>query len=100
MSKRSTGEFESRNGSRRGRVEYSRTESERPSVAVANALATYSDEDVTATSSQLYDYVDPEALDALFADRYDGASRSDGVVRFRVDDLTVVVGPATVEVYE
>ncbi|WP_306056131.1 HalOD1 output domain-containing protein [Natronococcus wangiae] len=81
------------------RVQYDRNENEPPSIAVVTALAAYHDEDVTASSVRLYDYIDPEALDALFASTHDGRGRSAGKVAFEVDDLAVVVRSDRVEVY-
>ncbi len=63
------------------------------------ALAEFYGEDVTEMTTRLYDYVDPEALDALFADRYTAGPRPNGRVRFDVDDATVVVRPGSVRVY-
>lgn len=80
-------------------IGYDRGEDESPSVAVATALARYHGEDVTAASTRLYDHVDPEALDAIFADRYDGRERRDGTIRFTVEDVVVVVRPGRVRVY-
>ncbi|MHC3437856.1 HalOD1 output domain-containing protein [Natrialbaceae archaeon A-gly3] len=104
MSDRITGgcEYEAdenrREGGRR-EVRYDRGENEPTSVAVASALATYHGDDVTDTSTLLHEYIDPEALDALFADRYDGESRQMGRVHFTVEDATVVVTPDRVRVY-
>ena len=83
----------------RGEVRYDRGDNEPTSVAVASALAEYHGDDVTDASTLLYEYVDPEALDALFADRYDGESRRMGCVRFTVESATVVVTPERVRVY-
>ena len=96
MRKRITGgcEYEPDGNRRAGgqtELRYDRDESESTSVAVASALAEYHGDDVTATSTLLYEYVDPEALDALFADRYDGESRGAGRVHFDVEDVRVVV---------
>lgn len=84
---------------KRRRLRYERRENEPTSVAVATALAEFSDEDVTNSSTRLYEYVDPDALDALFADRHDGTSRGGGRVRFDVEDVTVVVRPNSVQIY-
>ena len=100
MRKGSTGEFGSRTGSRRGWVEYSRSNDEPASVAVASALARFTDDVVTATETCLYDHVDPDALDALFADRHDGTPRGFGEVRFAIDGATVVVRPDSVRVFD
>ncbi|GAB3019106.1 HalOD1 output domain-containing protein [Natronobiforma cellulositropha] len=99
MSRQSTGGCAFGNGGQRHRVRYGREQGEPPSVAVATALADYHGEDVRATSTHLYDYVDPEALDALFADRYDGTTRADGQIRFQVHGVTVVVRAESVVVY-
>lgn len=81
------------------RVQYERTENELPSIAVTTALAEYHGEDATTSSIQLYDYIDPEALDSLFAGRHNGRERSIGTVTFEIDGLTVVVRSDHVEVY-
>ncbi|WP_049926790.1 HalOD1 output domain-containing protein [Halopiger goleimassiliensis] len=78
------------------RVRYDRTEGEPPSIAVATALARYYDEDVTASNVRLYDYVDPEALDALFTDA--GSDRPAARLEFVVEDALVAVGPDRIEV--
>ena len=80
------------------RVQYERDTNEPPSIAAATALAQYFDEDVSSTSTRLYDYVDPDALDSLFADTRRGASRSAGTVEFEVEGATVTVTSETVEV--
>ena len=84
----------------RRHVRYDRSRGESPSVAVATALAQYTGEDVVEANTQLYEYVDPEALDALFADQYSGGSRSAGEVRFTVEDQLVVVRPGYVDICE
>ena len=99
MSRQATGGFEFGNGGHRHRIRYDRDENESPSVAVVTALAKYHGEDVRATSTRLYDYVDPEALDTLFAPRHDGSARSDGQIRFQVQGVTVVVRTESVDVY-
>ncbi|MDQ2050126.1 HalOD1 output domain-containing protein [Natronolimnohabitans sp. A-GB9] len=80
------------------RIQYERATDEPPSIATAMALAQYFDDDVEATSVRLYDYVDPDALDALFAETNRGASRTTGTVEFQVEDATVRVTPDRVEV--
>ncbi|ADD06515.1 uncharacterized protein Nmag_2963 [Natrialba magadii ATCC 43099] len=80
------------------RVRYTRTASEPPSIAVATALAQYRDEDVTAASTRLYDYVDPEALDALFENTNMGRERTVEEVTFHVGDAAVTVLPDEVVV--
>lgn len=97
MSRQASGGSEFGDG--RHRVRYDRDESEPPSVAAATAVAEYRGEDVHDASVRLYEYVDPEALDALFANRYDGCRRGDGEVRFTVGSAMVVVRPDRVHVY-
>lgn len=70
------------------------------STAVATALATAKDTDSTATPWTLTDYVDPDALDALFVEYHDEV---DGYTRFEfvADDHRVVVeSDGTISVYE
>ncbi|RBI63546.1 hypothetical protein DMJ13_03155 [halophilic archaeon] len=64
------------------RTSYSRSDGERPSTAVVNALAAHEDTDVGEIRPQLYDVVDPDALDALFGPRLDGRPRTSGRVVF------------------
>ncbi|MCU4740825.1 hypothetical protein OB955_07225 [Halobacteria archaeon AArc-m2/3/4] len=99
MSRQTTRGFDSGNGGHHHRVRYERDDSEPPSVAVATALAEYNGEDVQTASTQLYDYIDPEALDALFAPRYSGDERADGQVRFEVEGAMVVVRPTSIQVH-
>lgn len=80
------------------RIQYERSAEEPPSIATATALAQYFGEDVSATSTRLYDYIDPDALDALFRDTHTGTSRAAGTVEFTVKDVTVTVQPDRVEV--
>ncbi|WP_339104861.1 HalOD1 output domain-containing protein [Haloterrigena salinisoli] len=80
------------------RIQYERDTDESPSIATATALSQYFDEDISATSTRLYDYIDPDALDSLFADTNRGASRTDGTVEFSVEDATVRVTPERVEI--
>lgn len=79
-------------------VQYERETNEPPSTAAAAALARYHDEGVTATNTVLYDYVDPDALDSLFADTRSGIERGPGVVTFTVDDAVVTIWSDRVEV--
>ena len=79
------------------RVRYERRGNEPPSVTVATALARHHGEEVTETSTQLYEYIDPDALDTLFADTYEGVTRTPGSVEFEVDDVTVEIRPSFVE---
>ena len=77
---------------------YEPTAGESPSIAVATALAEHFGEDVTASTVRLYDYVDPEALDALFAETRTGNTRSVRSIEFVVEDVTIVVRPDQVEI--
>ncbi|ELY58848.1 HalOD1 output domain-containing protein [Natronolimnohabitans innermongolicus] len=80
------------------RVQYERRTDEPPSIATATALAQYFDEDVGATSTRLYDYIDPDALDSLFADTHTGSHRDAGTVEFQVEDALVTVTDEQIEV--
>ena len=81
------------------RVRYERDANESPSIATATALAEFHGEDVAASSTRLYDYIDPDALDALFAETHSGTARAPGTVEFTVENVTVTVetGQVTVE---
>ena len=79
-------------------IQYERSTDEPPSIAAATALAQYYEEDAGATTTRLYDYIDPDALDSLFADTHRGESRTAGTVEFTVEDATVTVRPDRVEV--
>ncbi|MFB1066049.1 HalOD1 output domain-containing protein [Natrinema sp. H-ect4] len=80
------------------RIQYERDANESPSIAAATALAQYYGDDVTATSMQLYDYIDPDALDSLFTETNRGDARARGTVEFQIDDAMVTVGPDRVDV--
>ncbi|ADB59466.1 hypothetical protein Htur_0568 [Haloterrigena turkmenica DSM 5511] len=80
------------------RIQYERDANEPPSIATATALAQYFDDDIGSTNTRLYDYINPDALDSLFADTHRGASRADGTVEFSVENATVTVTPERVEV--
>jgi len=68
---------------------YRAADGEPPSVAVARAIAAVRNEPPTATTTQLYDHVDPDALDALFADW--GADGGVTTVRLRIEGYTVAI---------
>lgn len=87
-------------GANRGWVEYSRPNDESTSVAVVNALAKFEGTTPLAVDPPLYEYVDPDALDALFSPRSDGTAREPGEVRFATDTATVVIRPETIRVFE
>ncbi|WP_254528043.1 HalOD1 output domain-containing protein [Natrinema gelatinilyticum] len=80
------------------RIQYERRADEPPSIATAMALAQYYGDDVTAASTQLYDYIDPEALDDLFAETNRGESRATGTVEFEIEDAVVTIRPDRIEV--
>ncbi|USZ67629.1 hypothetical protein NGM10_12940 [Halorussus salilacus] len=65
----------------------------RVSETVVEAVSAASNLD-PAAMDPLAESVDPDALDALFADRYDGTPRLGGVVRFSFSgyDVTVTDG--------
>ncbi|WP_134669761.1 HalOD1 output domain-containing protein [Halorussus marinus] len=67
---------------------------ERVSEAVVAAVTAASNVD-PAEMAPLAESVDPDALDALFADRYDGTPRADGTARFGFFDYEVVVTDAS-----
>ncbi|ELZ12640.1 hypothetical protein C479_04567 [Halovivax asiaticus JCM 14624] len=85
---------------RRGWVEYSRSTDEPPSVAVAKALAQFEGCSPTSMETPLYEFIDPDALDALFATRPDETSRDPGEVRFATETATVVIRLEMVRVFE
>ncbi|AGB15444.1 hypothetical protein Halru_0818 [Halovivax ruber XH-70] len=87
-------------GMRRGWVEYSRSTDEPPSVAVAKALAQFEGCSPTSMETPLYEFIDPDALDALFATRPDETSRDPGEVRFATETATIVIRPEMVRVFE
>ncbi|WP_227375548.1 HalOD1 output domain-containing protein [Haladaptatus halobius] len=60
------------------RTSYCLQDSETPSIAVVNAIAEHEEASPDDIGQQLYDVIDPDALDALFRPRTDGKSRSDG----------------------
>ncbi len=89
---------ESNGCSPRRHIQYERDADEPPSIAAAMALAQYFGNDVTATSTRLYDYIEPDALDSLFADTNRGARRATGTVEFEVDDAVVTIRPDRIDV--
>ncbi|WP_408959505.1 HalOD1 output domain-containing protein [Natrinema sp. 74] len=82
----------------RRRIRYERRADEPPSIAAAMALAQYHGDDVTAASTQLYDHIDPDALDSLFAETNRGGSRTQGTVGFETDDAVVTIRPERIDV--
>jgi len=82
----------------RRHIQYERDVDESPSIAAAMALAQYFDDDITATSTRLYDYIDPDALDSLFDDTNHGDRRPTGTIEFEVDDALVTIRPDRIDV--
>ncbi|SEP99247.1 HalOD1 output domain-containing protein [Natrinema salaciae] len=70
-------------------VQYDRLDDEPLSVAVADAVATFRDEDVTALEPLHYS-INAEALERLFEPRADGL-RTGGSVTFEYCDCLVTV---------
>lgn len=60
-------------------------------TTVVHALADVMGVDVTGTEFSLYDSVDPDALDRLFAPKADGTPRPPGHVAFGVQGYRVTV---------
>ncbi|MFC4549859.1 MULTISPECIES: HalOD1 output domain-containing protein [Halorussus] len=60
-------------------------------AAIVAAVSEISDCDPVGEGPTLYDAVDPDALDKLFADRHDGAPRTGGRVVFDVQGCRVEV---------
>lgn len=65
--------------------------SDGPSAAVVTAVASELGTDLDELDAPLNDYVDPDALDALFAPTYDGVPRPEGRVTFAVHGCEVTV---------
>jgi hypothetical protein len=60
-------------------------------IAVVDAVAEASETPATGLEFELNEYVDPDALERLFAPRIDGTTRPGGHLRFEVDGHPVVV---------
>ena len=60
-------------------------------TTVVHALTRIVDADVSQGEFSLYDSVDPDALERLFASKADGSKRSDGHVAFRALKFDVYV---------
>ena len=60
-------------------------------TTLAHAIADVSGFDVTETGLTLSDYVDPDALDRLFAPKADGAPRTNGQLSFAIWNCQVTV---------
>lgn len=65
---------------------------ESPSDAVVTAIAAEEGVRPDVVEPVLYDVLDPDALDALFAPRHDGARRGSGEATFVLADYEVTVG--------
>jgi len=100
MREASTSALDQTEGGQRGWVEYSISADESISVAVAKALARFEGTPAVSAETPLYESIDPDALDALFADRPDGTARDPGEIRFATDTAAVVIRPETVRVFE
>lgn len=61
------------------------------STTVAHALADVMASDVSDTEFRLYDCIDPDALDNIFAPTADGAPRPFGHVAFKIRGYQVTV---------
>ena len=69
------------------------------SEGVVTAVADASEAD-PARLDPLAETIDPDALDALFDDRYDGTARADGLIRFSFCGYDVVAcGDGCVSVF-
>lgn len=64
---------------------------ESPSHAVVAAVAAEEGVRPEAVEPVLYDVLDPDALDALFAPRHDGTRRGSGETSFVLGDYAVTV---------
>ncbi|WP_266075188.1 HalOD1 output domain-containing protein [Haladaptatus caseinilyticus] len=64
------------------RTSYRLEDGERPSTAVITAIAEYEGSSPDEIRPQLYDAVDPDALDSLFQPRVDGTFRRGGSAVF------------------
>lgn len=61
------------------------------SNAVVSAVADEVSVDVTEISDRLYDEINPDALDSIFSDQYDGTTRAGGRIIFTICGCEVVV---------
>lgn len=61
------------------------------STAIVSALAEIEETDPTALGFTLHDYVDPDALDAIFAPKLDGTMREECRLEFSLPDHHVTV---------
>lgn len=61
------------------------------STTVISALAEVEGTDVRSLGFSLHDYVDPDALDAIFAPKLDGTARDGSRIEFTVPGYTVTL---------
>ncbi|WP_266076873.1 HalOD1 output domain-containing protein [Haladaptatus caseinilyticus] len=64
---------------------------DRPSIRVINAIAEHEGTTPTEIRPVLYDIIEPDALDSLFAETQHGESRADGHVTFQYGSSEVTV---------
>ena len=62
-----------------------------PSAAVVTAVANELDTDPETLETPLHDFVEPDALDALFAPTHKGVARANGRVTFSMHGCSVTV---------
>ncbi|MFP8956165.1 HalOD1 output domain-containing protein [Natrialbaceae archaeon A-CW3] len=98
MTNRIAGGNRSRPATQRSYVRYERSDGEPLSIATAKAISIYRGESVTEASTPLYEYVDPDALDALFADKHDGTTRTHGSITVELPDVTVGITRECIDV--
>ncbi len=73
------------------RFEYDPAGSATLTATLVHALSAVADVDVSHGEFSLYDCIDPEALERIFAPKADGSVRSGGYVAFRALDHEVYV---------
>jgi hypothetical protein len=92
-----SGDGRRRSGSRAGAAEVEVEVEWRPDVTlgvtIVDAVSEAIGVPVERIPFELNDYVDPDALDDLFADRVDGTPRRGGWLTLYVDGVEVTVGP-------
>ncbi len=66
--------------------------------AVVDAIG-HLDADLSGSASGLNQYVDPDALNHLFADKFDGSDRRGGRVVLEIREYVVSITEGTVRVY-
>jgi hypothetical protein len=73
------------------RIELTHDPDHHVGTTVARGIAEVSDTPVEELDAELNDYVDPDALDRLFAERLDGTDRDEGRVVFPMQGCLVEV---------